>query len=49
MDKELAQKIVVCRVCKGELEFQEKEAICHSCKKSYPIKNGILIMLDKEE
>jgi len=38
-------KIVVCPVCKGEVEWLEKEILCRRCDISYPIRNGIPYLL----
>jgi len=39
--------LLVCPVCKGELEFKtrENELICHQDKLAYPVRNGIPILL----
>jgi uncharacterized protein YbaR (Trm112 family) len=49
VDKKLLD-ILVCSVCKGELELQSKktELVCQRCKLAFPIKNGIPIMLEEE-
>ncbi|MCE3255689.1 MAG: hypothetical protein K0R25_1183 [Rickettsiaceae bacterium] len=43
-------KILVCPLCKNELEYDEKnqELICHKSKLAYKIENGIPIMLAEE-
>ena len=43
-------KIMVCPVCKGELEYNsEKEVIkCLKCHRVYPVRDGIPIMLEEE-
>jgi uncharacterized protein YbaR (Trm112 family) len=43
-------KILVCPLCKGELEYDVKnqELLCHQSKLAYKIKNGIPIMLIDE-
>jgi uncharacterized protein YbaR (Trm112 family) len=43
-------KILVCPLCKGELEYDVKnqELLCHESKLAYKIKNGIPIMLIDE-
>ena len=42
--------LLVCPVCKGELEFNEKdkELICHQDKLAYPIRNDIPILLESD-
>ena len=42
--------LLVCPVCKGELEFKEKdkELICHQDKLAYPIRNGIPVLLESD-
>ncbi len=43
-------EILVCPVCKGELQYdREGERLnCHACRLSYPIKDDIPIMLPEE-
>lgn len=43
-------EILVCPKCKGPLEYREKESVllCHSCRLSYPVKEGIPVMLIDE-
>ncbi len=43
-------EILVCPVCKGELEYKEKEDIlvCWRCELAFPVKNDIPIMLVEE-
>ena len=47
MDKNLLD-ILVCPVCKGKLLFKENELICRFDRLSYPIREGIPVMLEKE-
>lgn len=49
MKKELLD-ILCCPVCKGELEWREKEEIlyCPSCGRKYEVKNGIPNLLPEE-
>ena len=47
IDKELME-ILACPVCKGGLEFKDKEIICRKCKKAYPVKDDIPVMLIDE-
>ena len=46
IDKELLD-ILVCPVCKGKLEYDEKEnvLVCHESRLKYPIEDDIPIML----
>ena len=43
-------KILVCPLCKGDLEYDAKkqELLCHKSKLAYQIKDGIPIMLVDE-
>ena len=43
-------KILVCPLCKGELEYDEKnqELLCHKSNLAYSIRNGIPVMLIEE-
>ena len=47
IDEEL-KAILVCPACKGELVFEETRIICRACRKAYPIRDGIPIMLVEE-
>lgn len=49
MDKKLLD-ILVCPLCKGELEYvkSQQELICHKCKLAYRIEDGIPVMLIDE-
>lgn len=42
--------LLVCPVCKGELEFRSKEneLICHQDNLAYPIRKGIPILLESD-
>mgnify|MGYP001231062959 CR=1 FL=1 len=42
--------ILVCPVCKGNLEYRKQaaELACHPCKLAYPIRDDIPIMLVDE-
>jgi uncharacterized protein YbaR (Trm112 family) len=44
IDEEL-RAILACPACKGELIFEETRIICPACKKAYPIRDGIPVML----
>ena len=41
---------LVCPKCRGELEHRAKDAtlVCHHCRLSYPIRDGIPILLIDE-
>jgi len=49
MDKKLLD-ILVCPLCKGKLEFNEKEneLICRFDKLGYPVRDDIPVMLEEE-
>ena len=47
IDDEL-KAILVCPACKGELIFEETRIICPACRKAYPIRDGIPVMLIDE-
>lgn len=42
--------ILVCPVCKGNLEYQKtkQELVCKPCKLAYPIRDDIPVMLEEE-
>jgi uncharacterized protein YbaR (Trm112 family) len=42
--------VLVCPVCKGPLIYHKAEAelICRPCRLSYPIRDGIPVMLEEE-
>lgn len=42
--------LLVCPKCRGELEYREHASalVCHACKLSYAIRDGIPIMLIEE-
>lgn len=44
IDKELMD-ILACPACKGGVELKGEKIICEKCKKAYPIKDGIPVML----
>jgi uncharacterized protein YbaR (Trm112 family) len=44
IDEEL-RAILACPACKGDLIFEETRIICPACKKAYPIRDGIPVML----
>ncbi|MEP7325506.1 MAG: Trm112 family protein [Gemmatimonadota bacterium] len=43
-------EILVCPKCRGELEYREEPEVllCHACRLSYPVEDGIPIMLIDE-
>lgn len=47
IDKELLN-ILVCPVCKTDIELKNDKVICKQCKRQYPIREGIPIMLTDE-
>jgi hypothetical protein len=49
LDKELLD-ILACPVCKADIHYDKKEnfLICKSCKRAYPVKDDIPIMLEEE-
>lgn len=47
IDKELLN-ILACPVCKSNIELKDNKIICKQCKRQYPIKDDIPIMLADE-
>jgi uncharacterized protein YbaR (Trm112 family) len=47
IDDEL-KAILACPACKGDLLFEETRIICRACRKAYPIRDGIPVMLVEE-
>jgi hypothetical protein len=48
IDEEL-RAILACPACKGvELTFEETRIICRGCRKAYPVRDGIPVMLISE-
>jgi uncharacterized protein len=47
MDKKL-MAILVCPLCKGQLQVKNKELICRFDRLAYPIRDGIPVMLEHE-
>lgn len=49
IDKELLD-ILACPVCKGDITYDEEnqKLICNECKRKYPIRDGIPVMLEEE-
>ena len=44
------KEILACPKCKGELEYQEREAklVCNACGLAYPVRDDIPVMLIDE-
>ena len=47
IDKELLE-ILACPVCKSAVEFKNGKIVCAKCKKAYPVKDDIPVMLVEE-
>ena len=47
IDKELLE-VLACPACKGDVQLKDNKIVCMKCKRKYPIKNGIPIMLVEE-
>lgn len=47
IDKELLA-ILACPACKSDVELNDEKIVCTKCKRRYPIKDGIPIMLIDE-
>lgn len=47
IDDELLE-ILACPSCKGSVELRDEKIICSKCKKAYPVKDGIPVMLIEE-
>jgi len=49
LDKKLLE-ILVCPVCKAEIEYDEanQKIKCGTCGRKYPVKDGIPVMLESE-
>ncbi len=47
IDKELLE-ILACPACKSDVQLKDDKIICIKCKRKYPIKDGIPIMLIEE-
>ena len=47
IDKELLE-ILACPACKSDVQLKDDKIICLKCKRKYPIKDGIPIMLIEE-
>lgn len=47
IDKELLD-ILACPACKSDVQLKDNKIVCMKCKRKYPIKDGIPIMLIEE-
>ncbi len=47
MDKELLE-ILACPQCKESIEWKDDKLICKKCRKYYPMRDGIPVMLIDE-
>jgi len=47
LDKELLE-ILACPICKSGVKLEGNKIICSKCKKYYPIRDGIPVMLIDE-
>ncbi len=47
IDKELLE-ILACPKCKADVKLENEKIICTSCKRKYPIRDGIPVMLIDE-
>ncbi len=47
IDKELLA-ILACPACKADVELKDEKIVCTKCKRRYPIKDGIPVMLIDE-
>ncbi len=47
IDKELLE-ILACPACKSDVQLKDNKIVCMKCKRKYPIKDGIPIMLIEE-
>ena len=47
IDKELL-KILACPICKENVVLESRGIVCTHCKRVYPIKNDIPVMLTEE-
>ena len=47
IDKELL-KILACPACKSSVELKGNKICCAGCKRKYPVKDGIPVMLVEE-
>jgi uncharacterized protein YbaR (Trm112 family) len=47
IDKKLLD-ILACPVCKSDIYEEKEELVCVNCKRRYPVREGIPIMLEEE-
>ncbi|MBF0386042.1 MAG: Trm112 family protein [Candidatus Omnitrophica bacterium] len=47
LDKDLLE-ILACPACRGDVAQQEDKIVCLKCKRKYPIKDNIPVMLVDE-
>ena len=47
IDEEL-KAILACPACKGPLLYEDTRIICRACRKAFPIRDGIPVMLINE-
>lgn len=47
IDKELLN-ILSCPACKGDVELINHKVVCKKCKKKYPVRQGVPVMLIDE-
>ena len=47
IDKELLE-ILACPECQSDVKLENGKIVCHGCGRSYPIKDGIPILLVDE-
>lgn len=38
-------EILACPACGGDVELKNKELVCLKCRRQYPIRNGIPVLL----
>lgn len=41
-------KILACPACKESVVFEDEKIVCTKCRRKYPIKDGIPVMLIEE-
>lgn len=47
VDKELLQ-ILACPICKNSVSEENDALVCRACRKAYPVREGIPVMLIEE-
>jgi len=40
--------ILACPLCKKPVELRDDKLVCQACRKAYPVRNGIPVMLIDE-